>query len=113
MDNSPLQIAVDEPLENALDKTKESSYTFDLIKKNVGDCARYEASLLAISECYESTLIQQVIDEWQDIISKNCAIEDPKKYFISLVHHTVHKRGFDWINDCESHCKYRPENMLF
>jgi len=107
------QLACDEPLENAQPISKNNIYLFDLIEKEIGFCAKYTETYQLFSLTYEKSFILQVIKEWQETTNHNTAIENKQKYFVSLMHHTVHKRGLNWIHSCGKQCKYRPENMLF
>lgn len=98
---------------NELDSSPEKTYLFDLINEKVGSNHKYSDIFQIFANTYEEDFIISVIAEWQETTSKNSAITDLQKYFINLMHHTVHKRGIEWIEPCKKQCKYRPENMLF
>jgi hypothetical protein len=102
-----------EPIENDNGLSEKNLHIYDLIEKNVGFCAKNMEIYQRFSLKYEETFVLSVIKEWQEITNHNTGITDKQKYFISLMHHTAHKRGIDWINPCEKQCKYRPENLLF
>jgi len=62
---------------------------------------------------YSENLIFRAIGEYKEIVSQNPQISNKKGYFTALVHTLAHKLGAEWINGCDKHCKYRPENQLF
>jgi len=110
---SPTVTQTISPKSELLKPAEEVDYLYDLIKKRVGTNVKHIDSFHLLAQIYDKELINLVINEWKETTSKNSAITDPQKYFINLMHHIIHKKGIEWINPCESHCKYRPENMLF
>jgi hypothetical protein len=101
------------PLEKENNEPGKTTYLYDLIENKIGSCPKTVDAYLQFSLMYEEDFILNVIKEWEQITTHNSAIVDKQAYFISLMHHTVHKRGIHWIIDCGNHCKYRPENLLF
>ncbi|MFT2112636.1 hypothetical protein [Marinomonas sp. 2405UD68-3] len=86
---------------------------FNIIEKEIGICSKYTETYQLLSLTYEASFILDIIAEWKETTSNNTAIEDKKKYFVNLMHHTVHKKGLNWITPCGKKCQLRPENMLF
>jgi len=86
---------------------------FELIEKEIGACQKYTETYQLLSLSYDELFILNVIKEWKETTTHNTAIEDKQKYFVNLIHHTVHKRGLNWITSCGEKCQLRPENMLF
>ncbi|MFT2099753.1 hypothetical protein ACMUMQ_15580 [Marinomonas sp. 2405UD66-6] len=91
----------------------DSASLFDMIEKEIGACPQYTETYQLLALTYEASFILDVIKEWKETTSLNTAIEDKQKYFVNLIHHTVHKRGLNWITSCGKQCPLRPENMLF
>jgi hypothetical protein len=96
--------------QNILSSTEQES--LNIITNAILPSDEYNEYCLEIAKKYPTTLVMKVIDEWQDIINLNSVISDPQQYFISLMHHSAHKKGIDWIYPCADNCKYRPENLL-
>lgn len=85
----------------------------DMIERVVGGLEKNYALYHRFISAYSAEFLKEVLTEWQDITHKNQGINDKEKYFIHLVHSTVHKKGLAWIEECGKHCKFRPENLLF
>lgn len=81
--------------------------------KDSNNNSEIEALQLHYLNYYSAALIQSVILEWRDTISKNQGIVDQQKYFSSLMHITAHKKGLNWVQECGAQCKFRPENLAF
>lgn len=112
--NRSLGLLEDEDsLENAQEQPGDDVSLFDLIEKEIGACPTYTKTYQQLSDTYEKAFILNIIKEWKETINHNTGIEDKQKYFVNLIHHTVHKRGLNWITQCGKKCPLRPENMLF
>ncbi len=65
-----------------------------------------------IAKYYSETLIYRAIGEFKELLSVNPKIGNRSAYFTTVVHVVAHKMGEEWIKECGSDCRFRPENQF-
>ena len=65
-----------------------------------------------IAKNYPLNLIHRAIGEFKELIDLNPKINNKPAYFTTVVHVVAHRMGEEWIKDCGSECRYRPQNQF-
>ena len=65
-----------------------------------------------IAKNYPLNLIHRAIGEFKELVDLNPKINNKPAYFTTVVHVVAHRMGEEWIKECGSECRYRPENQF-